>query len=67
MLAHKCDRCGTYYIKPTPVYMWENKKTSNEIHSQVHLMRVNGHTLFDLCESCAKELEEWLNSKREQK
>ena len=67
MLAHKCDVCGTYYTKPTPVYIWQNKKTSTETHTQVYLDYVNGHTMVDLCETCAKELEEWLNSKREQK
>lgn len=67
MLAHKCDVCGTYYTKPTPVHIWENKKTSTETHSQVQLLRANGHTLIDLCETRAKELEEWLNSKEETK
>ena len=61
MLAHKCDVCGTYYTKPGLVHIWENQGTSTEIRSQVHLMRTNGHTLIDLCESCAKELEGWIN------
>lgn len=64
MLAHKCDRCGTYYIKPTPVYILENKKTSTETHRQVYLGHVDRHTMIDLCESCARELEEWLNGNR---
>lgn len=64
MLAHKCDVCGTYYTKPTPIYIWENKKTSTETHNQVYLGRANGHTMIDLCETCAKELEEWLNGNR---
>lgn len=68
MLAHKCDVCGTYYTKSTPVYIWENKKTSTETHRQVYLgWCVYGHNMIDLCETCAKELEEWLNSKRETK
>lgn len=64
MLAHKCDRCGTYYTKPTPVYILESKKTSTETHRQVYLGRVGGHSMIDLCESCARELEEWLNGNR---
>lgn len=67
MLALKCDVCGTYYTKPTPIYIWEDKKTSTETHSQVYLTRVNGRVTVDLCETCAKELEEWLNSKGETK
>lgn len=67
MLAHKCDVCGTYYTKPTPIYIWKNEKTSTETHSHVQLVCTNGHTLIDLCETCAKELEEWLNSKGETK
>lgn len=67
MLAHKCDVCGTYYTKSRPVYIWQNKKTSTETHRQVYLEYVNGHTMIDLCETCATELEEWLNSKGETK
>lgn len=67
MLAHKCDVCGTYYTKPTPVYIWEDRKTSTTTREQVYLERVIGRTMLDLCETCSKELEEWLNSKREAK
>ena len=67
MLALKCDVCGTYYTEPTPIYIWEDKKTSAETHTQVYLARVNGRVTVDLCETCAKELEAWLNSKGETK
>lgn len=64
MLTHKCDVCGTYYTKSTPVFILEDKKTSTKTYSQVYLECVDGHTLIDLCETCAKELEEWLNGNR---
>lgn len=64
MLAHKCDICGTYYTKPTPVFILEDKKTSTKTYNQVYLGYANGHTMIDLCETCANELEEWLNGNR---
>lgn len=67
MLAHKCDVCGTYYTEPIPVYFLENKETSTVTRRQVYLGCVEGRIVIDLCETCAKELEEWLNSKGETK
>ena len=67
MLAHKCDLCGTYYFKPTPVCIWE-KSASPELFDkriEVVLRLAKGGDIIDLCESCAKELEEWINAKRE--
>ena len=64
MLAHKCDICGTYYTKTTPVFILEDKRTSTKTYNQVSLVCDNGHTMIDLCETCAKELEEWLNGNR---